>query len=346
MVDPWIWAVVLLALGMGLAVLEVFFPSAGILGFLSISAMVGAVIMGFMQGPAAGLGILAAAVLGLPTIIVLAFRWWPKTKMGKQVLLAAPKSEDVLPDDADRRHLKGLVGHMGRAKCPMFPGGVVAVDGRTVDAVSEGMAIEAGQPVRVIKVQANRVVVRPVKDEIPSETAEDPLQRPIDSVLPDPFREPPLDSGSESGVDQRGRNTKQFSVFGFRFSVSDGRRKTHRQDGQSAREGTFQCSGGRHKPKTENRKPKTENRKPKTENRKPKTENRKPKTPRKGASNVTGRPPATARQQPDADHPDRGDLHLPCSSASSCWRSSSAISASGSSRRPPGRGSASSICWA
>ena len=140
--------------------------------------MVGAVIMGFMQGPGAGLGILAAAVVGFPTIIVLAFRWWPATKMGKQVLLAAPKAEDVLPDDPDRRHLKGLVGHMGRTKCPMFPGGVITIDGRTVDAVSEGMAIESGQPVRVIKVQANRVVVRPVKEETPSETAEDPLQRP------------------------------------------------------------------------------------------------------------------------------------------------------------------------
>ena len=79
--------------------------------------------MGFMQSPGAGLGILAAAVVGFPTIIVLAFRWWPETKMGKRVLLAAPKAEDVLPDDADRRHLKGLVGHVGRAKCPMFPGG-------------------------------------------------------------------------------------------------------------------------------------------------------------------------------------------------------------------------------
>ena len=83
------------------------------------------------------------------------------------MLLTAPKAEDVLPDDPDRRHLKGLIGQIGRTKCAMFPGGVIAIDGRTVDAVSEGMAIEAGQPVRVIKVQANRVVVRPVKEETP-----------------------------------------------------------------------------------------------------------------------------------------------------------------------------------
>ncbi len=193
----WVWAVLLLALGFGLGVLEVFFPSAGLLGFFSVIALVGAVVMGFMQGPGTGLAILAVAAVGLPTIIVLAFRWWPQTKMGKLVLLTAPKAEDVLPDDPDRRHLKGLIGHIGRTKCAMFPGGVVAVDGRTVEAVSEGMALEAGQRVRVIKVQANRVVVRPVGEETPSDAAEDPLQRPVDSVLPDPFAEPPLDSGPD-----------------------------------------------------------------------------------------------------------------------------------------------------
>ena len=191
MVDPWIWAVLLLSLAMGLAVLEIFFPSAGILGFLAASAMLGAIIMGFKQGTGCGLAILAVAVVGMPTIVVVAFRWWPQTSMGKQVLLTAPTAEDVLPDDPDRRHLKSLVGHIGRSKCPMFPGGVIVIDGRTVDATSEGMAIETGRAVRVIRVQANRVVVRPVEDETPTETAEDPLQRPIDSVIPDPFKEPP-----------------------------------------------------------------------------------------------------------------------------------------------------------
>ena len=192
----WVWAVLLLALGLGLAVLEVFFPSAGILGFLAVVAMIGAIIMGFMQGTGMGMLVLGVAVVGLPAIIVLAFRVWPHTRIGKLILLTAPKAENVLPDDPDRRHLKGLIGQIGRTKCAMFPGGMIAIDGRTVDAVSEGMAIEAGQPVRVIKVQANRVVVRPVKEETPSETADDPLQRPIDSVFPDPFQEPPLDSGS------------------------------------------------------------------------------------------------------------------------------------------------------
>ena len=145
------------------------------------------------------MAILGVAVMGMPTIVVLAFRIWPHTSMGKQVLLSAPTAEDVLPDDADRRHLKSLVGHIGRAKCPMMPGGVILVDGRTVEAVSRGMAIDVGQAVPVIKVQANRVVVRLLQDESPSETADDPLQRPINFVAPDPFDQPPLDNSSNQG---------------------------------------------------------------------------------------------------------------------------------------------------
>jgi membrane-bound serine protease (ClpP class) len=187
----WVWAILLLVLGMGLAVMEVFFPSAGILGFLSASAILAAIVMGFQDGMGTGLAILGVAVFGIPAVLVLAFRYWPRTAMGRRVLLMAPRSDEVLPDDAERRHLKGLVGKVGRAKCKMLPGGVVTIEGRSIEAVSEGVFIEAGQSVRVIAVRANRAVVRLVEDEAPSASAEDPLQRPIDTVAPDPFGEPP-----------------------------------------------------------------------------------------------------------------------------------------------------------
>ena len=59
--DPWVWAVLLLVLGTGLAVLEIFFPSAGILAFLSVVALLAAIMMGFYQGPVAGILILLGA---------------------------------------------------------------------------------------------------------------------------------------------------------------------------------------------------------------------------------------------------------------------------------------------
>lgn len=191
-IEPWVWAILLLMLGMGLAVLEVFFPSGGILGFLSASSILAAIMMGFRgENSLVGFGILAVAIVGMPTVVVLALKYWPQTAMGRRVLLMVPKSEDVLPEDPRKEHLKSLVGQVGRAKCKMLPAGAIVIDGRTVDAVSEGMPVEAGEPVRIIEVRGNRVVVRPLDDEAPSPSAKDPLRRPIDSIAPDPFGEPP-----------------------------------------------------------------------------------------------------------------------------------------------------------
>jgi membrane-bound ClpP family serine protease len=193
--EPWAWPVLLIIVGLILAVAEVFFPSAGVLAFLSTASLVAAIVIGFSQGTGFGIGVLIVIVVGAPTVVILAFRWWPYTSLGKQMLLEAPKAEDVLPDDSQRRHLKSLIGQIGRAKCKMLPGGVITIEGRTVDAVSEGMAIEPGQAVRVIKVQANRLVVRPVEEETPSPAAENPLERPIESIAADPFQD--LDKGKK-----------------------------------------------------------------------------------------------------------------------------------------------------
>ncbi|MBN1394569.1 MAG: hypothetical protein JW959_06070 [Pirellulales bacterium] len=183
----WTWAILLLVLGIGLALLEVFFPSAGILGFLAASSLIAAVVMGFMQGPLAGFLSLLGVVLALPTAIVLGFKYWPKTRMGKRVLLMAPSGNDVLPDDPEKERLKGLVGRTGRAKSKMLLSGVITIDGETVGAVSESMPIEIGQPILVVRVQGNRVVVRPVEAGPSNAPPVDPLLRTYD----DPFDAPP-----------------------------------------------------------------------------------------------------------------------------------------------------------
>ena len=67
----------------------------------------------------------------------------------------APTSEDVLPDDPEKERLKGLIGRTGRAKSKMLLSGVITIDGRTVDAVSESMPVEVGQTVRVVQVRGH-----------------------------------------------------------------------------------------------------------------------------------------------------------------------------------------------
>jgi len=181
----WLWAILLLVLGGGFALLEVFFPSAGLLAFFAGASLVAAVVMGYFQEPRIGIAVLVAEIIGLPVLLVLAFKYWPKTAMGKRVLLTAP--EDVLPDDPDRERLKGLIGRVGRAKSKMLLSGVITIDGHSIDAVSESMPFEVGQPGQVVQVRGHRVVVRPIEEDAATAPPADPLQRTYD----DPFESPP-----------------------------------------------------------------------------------------------------------------------------------------------------------
>ncbi len=195
--EPLIWAALLLLLGMVLVLMEVFVPSAGILGFLSVTSILAGIGLAFYNGGLTiGFGFLFGTAIVLPIVLATAFRWFPETPIGRRLLPSLPTSEDVLPDNEERRVLRGLVGKVGQAKSPMLPSGAIVVEGRVINAVSEGQPIEPGTDVRVIEVRGARVVVRPLEaGESPTppkpQQADDLLSRPIDSFGLD-FPDDPL----------------------------------------------------------------------------------------------------------------------------------------------------------
>lgn len=190
--DPLYWAVILLVVGLVLAVGEVFVPSGGILGFLTFLALLSSVVMAFRHGVWTGLGFSTATLTLVPALLVLALRVWPKTPLGRRILIEAPRPEEVDPHREQRDALRRLVGQVGRARVLMLPSGPVVIAGKQYDATSEGLPIEAGSWVRVIEARAGRLIVRPTKEppaaEPPPEP-EDPLARPIDTLGIDPFRD-------------------------------------------------------------------------------------------------------------------------------------------------------------
>jgi membrane-bound serine protease (ClpP class) len=188
--DPLVWAALLLLVGLTLVICEVFIPSGGMLGLLSIAALVTSVSLAFYhKGLEIGLLFVFVATVLVPAALALAFRYWPHTPMGRRLLLDVRSSDEVLPDTPERRKLAQLVGKLGVAKTLMLPSGAVLVEGRTIDALSEGMSIEAGQRIRVIAVHGSRVVVRPAEDdEEPAEN--DVLSRPIESLGIDSLEDP------------------------------------------------------------------------------------------------------------------------------------------------------------
>ena len=141
----WIWAILLIVAGICLAVMELFIPSGGLLALLAMLSIVGGVVAGFVHDPVLGSSLFAVVVIGGPIGLAAALKWWPKTAIGQRVLLREQSSDDVLPDIPETRTLKTLVGHEGVAKSKMLPSGVISIEGRTVDAFSEGMPIEPGR---------------------------------------------------------------------------------------------------------------------------------------------------------------------------------------------------------
>lgn len=188
--SPALWVVLLLVVGLSVIVLEVFVPSGGILGFVSVTALVAAIALAFMQlGAVAGMTVLAFTVVAVPAVLALAFRWFPDTPLGRRVLPPPPDPIDVLPGAPRRQKLRGLVGRSGLAASELVPWGTVDVDGLVVDAMSESGPIATGAVVDVVGVQGLAVIVRvaaaaaappspPLQAESPPAAAEGPLLSP------------------------------------------------------------------------------------------------------------------------------------------------------------------------
>lgn len=195
--DPLAWSICLLIAAIALIAVELFVPSGGLLGFLSAVAVLASVIVAFTAGPRTGLLMLVVTIVVVPAVLASAVRWWPHTPIGRLMLVARPEHpDDVLPDTEEYRGLKSLIGKVGKSKSKMLPSGAIVLEGRTYDAVSEGMAIDAGVFVKVVAVKTNRIVVRATDQAMTSvplsssNEAADVLSQPIDSLGIEGFDEP------------------------------------------------------------------------------------------------------------------------------------------------------------
>ncbi|MCA9239783.1 MAG: hypothetical protein KDA37_06275 [Planctomycetales bacterium] len=191
LLSPMGLALLLALVGCFLVVVEVLVPSGGIIGFFSLCFMVASVYYAYRAAGVTG-GLTMGMGLGLaaPLLVVMAFKILPYTPIGRAVLGRAPSSEEVLPEDSKRE----LLGRIGIVRSKMLPSGAVEIDGRMIDAVSQGRAIDPGEYVKVVEVRGNRVVVRRAdQGERPShENPADLLARPIEELGFDPQDEDPL----------------------------------------------------------------------------------------------------------------------------------------------------------
>ena len=161
------WEEVLLVLaGLALLVLEVFvIPGFGIAGALGIVAVIGGLVLSMLgSGATAQFMLLTAArvvfaLLFALVVSLVLLRYLPKLPLGRQLVLqsALDTGEGYVSTPAADLH---WLGRSGRAGSTLRPAGIAEFDGQRVDVVSEGEFIDAGEPIEVIRVDGNRIVVK------------------------------------------------------------------------------------------------------------------------------------------------------------------------------------------
>ena len=156
-------ALFLLIAGFCILALELFVPSAGMLGALAGCMIIASVVIAFLTSSYAGMIFLLVTLLLVPIMLMLMFKIWPHTPIGKRILSDDETLTDVLPQGKNYDR-SDLAGRTGVAKTMMLPSGQIVIDGQKYDAVSDGFAIDAGDRVKVVSIKKNRIYVQPCDD--------------------------------------------------------------------------------------------------------------------------------------------------------------------------------------
>lgn len=158
--DPLYWSILLLAIGFAFVLLEVFIPSAGLLGIMAGCFLFAGIVFAFMEGYYAGAIVLLLTFLAVPIYLALLVHVWPHTPIGRRILLKDPRANRDSPSNEHYRKMTGLIGQLGVAKSEMILSGQIVVEDVKYDAISDGFPIEAGSPIKVVAVKGNRIYVQ------------------------------------------------------------------------------------------------------------------------------------------------------------------------------------------
>lgn len=172
----------LFLLGLVFLALEIFVvPGFGVFGVTGILLMVGSLVIASMTfdgfssetslaDTGKALGQITIAIAGVVLVGSVAGKFLPRIPMFSSMVLAPPgveafgDAELQLRPDLIEPAAAGvaLVGMSGTAETTLRPAGKALFDGRYLDVVSDGPFVPAGMPVEVVRVEGNRVVVKPV----------------------------------------------------------------------------------------------------------------------------------------------------------------------------------------
>jgi len=154
-------AIGLAAAGIVAIILEVFVPAAGIIGIAGVGSIIASVVIAYQRlGSLVGSIYLAVVLVMVPVFIVLYFRFFPRSPVGRWLISQDRQGPDKGYSSFTPEKYVDLIGKEGTSLTILRPAGMVRIDGQKYSAVTGGEFIDKDKTIKVVKVEGSRVVVR------------------------------------------------------------------------------------------------------------------------------------------------------------------------------------------
>jgi len=142
-----------------LIIAEVFVPSGGLISVCALACLIGGIVIFFNHSTTVGWIGVAISIIMIPSVLVTAYKIFPKTRFGKSVTLTPPQRQ---PGDAiaDTAELKEMLGAVGLVFTPLRPVGTCDFSGQRLECVAESGYVDKGKKVKVIHVEGTQLTVR------------------------------------------------------------------------------------------------------------------------------------------------------------------------------------------
>ena len=156
--DIWV-PLALFVAGAVFALVEVFvIPGLGVFGVLSMLSFAGLSVL-LMDSPQAGLGIFCLSILLSMVSGYVLMKFLPKFFVTKKFLVLEPPTSEKSSKSAPPAPPVS-VGDRGEAASTLRPVGTAVFGTHRVEVLSEGEFLKKGQAVEVVRVEAQKVVVK------------------------------------------------------------------------------------------------------------------------------------------------------------------------------------------
>jgi membrane-bound serine protease (ClpP class) len=160
--SSWLPSIIFL-FGVVLIALEIFvIPGFGVTGISGLIAIIVSLLLAFgWDNLETGINTVGVSIIIAIFFMILLTIYLPKTKVFRKITLeTVHKSEDGF--EAHKKCDKNLIGKLGVAHSILRPCGIVEIDGKRLDVVTEGDFIDKGDSIKVVEVSGMKIIVEKV----------------------------------------------------------------------------------------------------------------------------------------------------------------------------------------